>query len=604
VNAGGLNWWQLVALLGALQGFVLAVALATRPTGRTPHRLLAGAILSFALFLATVVYYSADLVGRLPHLFGVTHPLPFLFGPLVYFYAVTASDRTRRLRWRDAWHAAPAALVLVLSVPIFLLSGAEKLAMFDTIRSGRVSMGAMLTDPLRFLSGGGYTVATLVVLRRHRQIVAENYSSLERVNLRWVQRLVFAAGGIWMLALGLQPAALLQLAKHRSNSPEFRAAVQSMYRPDRLKTGAMTGLGSDFLFVIDQETQPALALDGHPALPMRKIAGTSLWFVAPALSTGEAHLFQFMVDGKPFGPLSDLPAYGEDSYEQPNVPQGVMSEKMVHTSTIYPGMTSEYWVYTPPGYDPKIPLPLMVWQDGYAAAFRLGVLRLPVVTENLIAQKKIPPMIHVLISPGTVGDKQMRSIEYDIMDGTYARFLREEILADIGKRYSLRQDAYSRAIAGMSSGAVCAFNVAWLETDHFSRVGSFIGSYTAIGWRRDQPDAKDNLDAGTMLPIKVRKDPRRNIRVWLDDGANDMESKDGSWPLQNIQMANSLKLAGYDFHFHFGVGVHSLSSAASALPAALAWLWRDYDSAKTEQVYVQDEAEKALPLFRVQIINR
>ena len=206
MNADGLNWWHVVALLGALQGLVLAVALATRPTGRTPHRLLAGSILSFALFLATVVYYSADLVGRFPHLFGVTQPLPFLFGPLVYLYAVTASDGTRRLTWRDAWHVAPAALVLVLSVPIFLLSGAEKVAMYEAIQSGTVPMNALLTDPLRFLSGTSYTVATLVVLRRHRQIVADNYSSLEGVNLRWVQLLVFAAGGIWLLAFGLQVA--------------------------------------------------------------------------------------------------------------------------------------------------------------------------------------------------------------------------------------------------------------------------------------------------------------------------------------------------------------------------------------------------------------
>ncbi len=206
MNAGGLNWWQLVALLGALQGLVLAVALATRPTGRTPHRLLAGSILSFALFLATVVYYSAELVSRFPHLFAVTQPLPLLFGPLVYLYAVTASDRTRRLRWRDAWHVAPAALVLALSVPIFLLPGAAKVAMYEDIRRGVVPIAAMLTDPLRFLSGGGYTVATLVVLRRHRRIVADNYSSLERVNLGWVRLMVFTAGGIWLLAMGLQLA--------------------------------------------------------------------------------------------------------------------------------------------------------------------------------------------------------------------------------------------------------------------------------------------------------------------------------------------------------------------------------------------------------------
>ena len=92
--------------------------------------------------------------------------------------------------------------------------------------------------------------------------------------------------------------------------------------------------------------------------------------------------------------------------------------------------------------------------------------------------------------------------------------------------------------------------------------------------------------------------------MWLDDGAEDMEAKDGSWPLQNVQMANSLKMAGYDFRFHFGSGLHSLSSAAASLPQALAWLWRGYDPAKTEETYQQEEAEKALPLFRIRLANR
>ena len=40
------------------------------------------------------------------------------------------------------------------------------------------------------------------------------------------------------------------------------------------------------------------------------------------------------------------------------------------------------------------------------------------------------------------------------------------------------------------------------------------------------------------------------------------------------------------------------------LPEALAWLWRDYDPARTEQLYEMEAAEKAKPLFRVKIYNR
>lgn len=394
------------------------------------------------------------------------------------------------------------------------------------------------------------------------------------------------------------------MARTRPESAEFTTAVRAYYRPENLPKGmAVTGLGPQFLFVLESEAAPTLMLDSKP-LAMTRLAGTNLWAKYTTVETGEPHEFHYMAGAKNLTQPGDIPAYGPDSYEKPGVPQGKISEKLLHTSKIYPGMTSEYWVYEPPNYDRKTPLPVMVWQDGYVFAVRLGVCRLAAVTENLIAQKKLPPMIHVLISPGTVGEKKMRSIEYDTIDGTYVRFLREEILPEVEKKWPLRKDAYSRAIAGMSSGAIAAFNATWREGEQFSRVGSFIGSYTGIGWRYGQADAKDNIDGGNVYPILLRKEKRHNIRIWLDDGAEDMEARDGSWPLQNIQMANALKMAGYDFHFHFGPGVHSLSSLASVMPQMLTWLWRDYDPAKTSETYVQDPAEKDRPYFRVKIANR
>ena len=416
-----------------------------------------------------------------------------------------------------------------------------------------------------------------------------------------------AASGLFAQNATPKPtqAELLQMAKTKPLSSEFRDAVRASYRPENLtKFGGITGLGPDFLFALETESEPTIFIDSVALPPMQRLPGTNIWIAVTTLKTGEPHEFHYMAGTKVLVPPGDIPAYGPNSYAKAGVPEGKVSEKMLHTSKIYPGMTSEYWVYEPPNYDSKVPLPVMVWQDGYVFATRVGVTRLGVVTENLMAQGKLPAMIHVAISPGTVGEKKLRSDEYDTMDGKYARFLREEILPEVEKKWALRKDAYSRAIAGMSSGAVAAFNVAWVENQQFSRVGSFIGSYTGIGWRYGQADPKDNIDGGNVFPILVRKVPRRNIRVWLDDGAEDMEARDGSWSLMNIQMANGLKMAGYDFHFHFGPGVHSLSSLASVMPEMLTWLWRGYDPSKTAETFVQDPAEKDKPYFRVKITNR
>jgi enterochelin esterase family protein len=69
-------------------------------------------------------------------------------------------------------------------------------------------------------------------------------------------------------------------------------------------------------------------------------------------------------------------------------------------------------------------------------------------------------------------------------------------------------------------------------------------------------------------------------------------------------MANSLKFKEYDFHFSFGVGGHSPMQGSSELPESLTWLWRGYEPAKTDEVYVMDEKEKSQPFFRVHIFNR
>ena len=69
-------------------------------------------------------------------------------------------------------------------------------------------------------------------------------------------------------------------------------------------------------------------------------------------------------------------------------------------------------------------------------------------------------------------------------------------------------------------------------------------------------------------------------------------------------MANSLKMRGYDFHFSYGTGTHNHAHNNSEMPEAMAWLWREYDPAKTEQTYEMEPAEKAKPLFRVKIYNR
>ena len=244
------------------------------------------------------------------------------------------------------------------------------------------------------------------------------------------------------------------------------------------------------------------------------------------------------------------------------------------------------------------------------------------VIDNLIAEKKIPVLICVFIDPGDITDSpgtptynfvknysgkwlrslkdSMRSTLYDTVSDRYGRYLRDEILAEVAAKYNIRKDAYSRAITGLSSGGICSFNAAWQMPDQFSRVISWIGSFESIQWKEDVTVT----DGGQDYPDKVLREPKRNIRVWLQDGSADLQNRYGDWPLANLRMANALKLKGYDFHFRFGEGMHAIAQGALDLPESLAWLWRDYDAAKTTQTYEMEEGERAKPVYRVKIANR
>jgi enterochelin esterase-like enzyme len=417
----------------------------------------------------------------------------------------------------------------------------------------------------------------------------------------------------------------VELAK--AGSPGLRDAIGASFEVKDLKEGtAWAGRGPDFFFAVEAEGQaaPQLMIDGAAGPAMKQIAGSGVWYAAARIEqVGRLHSFHYLMNGAKFGGTLNLPAFGPLSYLQPGVPTGTLSDKITHTSKIYDGMKSEYWIYVPAQYRADTPAALMVFQDGGWYTDRNSAT-MPILNaiDNLIAQKKIPVMIVVFIFPGDIsdspgtptfnfvkayGDKwkrtlkdSMRSTLYDTVSDRYVRFLRDEILADVAAKYNLRKDAYSRAITGLSSGGICSFNAAWQMPDQFSRVISWIGSFAGIQWKED-PGVPDG---GQDYPDKILREPKRNIRVWLQDGSEDLDTRYGNWPLANLQMANALKAQEYDFHFSFGKGSHSGAHGAAEFPEEMIWLWRDYDAAKTEQMYVMDPAEKEKPVFRVGSLNR
>ena len=158
-----LDWIQLAAAVGALQGLLLTgVAIAQR-NNQTAKRLLAALVAAFTIYLASSVYYATGLIRVYPHFFGMSYHMPWIFGPLVYLYAVAASDRSWRFHRRHLLHFLPAAISVAIAAPYYFMSGADKIALFDRFVAGDVPSRLAIIDPFKFVSGIAYSSRLLSI---------------------------------------------------------------------------------------------------------------------------------------------------------------------------------------------------------------------------------------------------------------------------------------------------------------------------------------------------------------------------------------------------------------------------------------------------------
>jgi len=273
------------------------------------------------------------------------------------------------------------------------------------------------------------------------------------------------------------------------------------------------------------------------------------------------------------------------------VPKGEVQKHAFDASSVFPGTTRDYWIYIPRQYDPSRPACLFVCQDGVQ-------YNAPAVFDELIAKGEIPVLIGVFVMHGRVKaasdsalDRFNRSYEYDGLGDAYARFLTDELLPEVEKKTAadgrpirLSKDGNDRAIGGSSSGAVCAFTAAWERPASFRRVFSAIGTYVG-------------LRGGNAYPTLIRKYEPLPLRVFLEDGRDDLNIYGGDWWMANQEMERALTFAGYEVAHAWGDGGHNAKHATEVFPDAMRWLWKGWPSpvaagpgsAQLQEILIPDE---------------
>ena len=267
-----------------------------------------------------------------------------------------------------------------------------------------------------------------------------------------------------------------------------------------------------------------------------------------------------------------------------DVPKGTVHAFVMNSadSKIYPGLNGPYsrkvWVYVPSQYVPGTPAPFIIVQDG-----RGYTNRLPVILDNMINDHRLPALIAVMIdSGGGDGKGSERGLEYDTVSDKYTTFIETEVLPKVAADYNVKftSDPEGRATMGGSSGAACAFTMAWFRPDLYRRVLSYSGTYVN---QQSPMNPESPHGAWEYHEHLIPQNDAKPIRIWLQVGDHDNgyqrdEASYHNWVMANQRMAAALKAKGYHYQYVFcqGAGHVDHKAVGETLPGALAWLWQGY----------------------------
>jgi enterochelin esterase-like enzyme len=232
-------------------------------------------------------------------------------------------------------------------------------------------------------------------------------------------------------------------------------------------------------------------------------------------------------------------------------------------------------VYVPKQYVAGAIAPLIIGADGPDRM-------LFVALDNLIAEKKLPPMIAISLGNGS-GDAQgsERGLEYDNMSGKYAEFVETEVIPFVERQFNVRltRDPDARMTMGGSSGGSAAMIMAWYHPEWYHRVLTYSGTYVnqQWPWSAETPGGAWDFHR-TLIP----NSPRKPLRIWMEVGDRDllnpnvMRDDMHDWVVANENMARVLAAKGYHYQFVFARNASHTDRAVKAqtLPEALEYVWQ------------------------------
>lgn len=236
-------------------------------------------------------------------------------------------------------------------------------------------------------------------------------------------------------------------------------------------------------------------LETQGTLPMVK-DDRGWWTVTSKPLTPDYYVYSLVVDGvaikDPRNPLIKYNLFSTESqvhvpgpaslpWESQDVPHGVVHRHLYRSKVV--GLDRPFNVYTPPNYDPHAdPYPVLYLLHGYSDAEDawVSVGRANVILDNLIARKKIRPMV-VVMPYGYGNDDVIKNGWSGLRNRTawadsvtkFREAVLTELMPQVEARYRVSKDRKDRAITGLSMGGTQSLFIGLNNVDKFAWIGAF-----------------------------------------------------------------------------------------------------------------------------------
>lgn len=202
-----LNLWTFTILIAAAHGLLLSVVLVIHKRGNsTANKILAALIFVFSFRIIEVIAVWSKYIIEFPQLFSVTAPFKYLYGPLLFFYALALTEKLN-FKTRDLLHVVPFLAHIWIFLPLFMAPYAFKVDLLTNVilvadPNGPIEINRYFTfSILQIPHLLCYTFITWRTITRYRKELNGSLQSLEKIKLDWLERLLIGYGSLSALWL-------------------------------------------------------------------------------------------------------------------------------------------------------------------------------------------------------------------------------------------------------------------------------------------------------------------------------------------------------------------------------------------------------------------